>query len=69
LRRFILNVWMNIAEVYCEMGLMCEEEGIFKDALIHFDNSRKIFEELDVLQEVQRIDSYIARFSHIPVDV
>jgi tetratricopeptide (TPR) repeat protein len=49
----------NIAEVYCEMGLMCKEEGMLREASDHFGKSREIFEELDITEEVQKVEKYI----------
>jgi class 3 adenylate cyclase/tetratricopeptide (TPR) repeat protein len=50
----------NMAEVYCEMGLTYKEEGTLPEALEHFGRSREIFEELDITEEVQKIEKYIA---------
>ena len=50
----------NIAEVNLEIGLICKEEGIFQEALRHFDESRRIFEELNINEEVHKIDGYIS---------
>jgi len=50
----------NIAEVYCEMGLMCEEAGTPQKSLEYFEQCRAIFEELKIVEEVQKIDKYIS---------
>jgi tetratricopeptide (TPR) repeat protein len=50
---------MNMAEVYCEMGLMYREEGMLGEAMTHFGKSREIFEELGITEEVQKIDGYM----------
>jgi class 3 adenylate cyclase/tetratricopeptide (TPR) repeat protein len=50
----------NIAEVNLEMGLICKEEGILQEALKHFDESRRIFEELNINEEVYKINGYIS---------
>jgi len=51
----------NVAEVYREMGLMHEESGMLKEALEHFDKSRGIFQELNIMKEAQKVDEYIAK--------
>ena len=50
----------NMAEVHCEMGLIHKEEGTLQKALEHFGKSRDIFEELSIMEEIQKVDEYIA---------
>jgi class 3 adenylate cyclase/tetratricopeptide (TPR) repeat protein len=49
----------NIAEVNCEMGLICKEEMVLPEALTHFDESKRIFEELKIIGDVDKINGYI----------
>ena len=49
----------NMAEAYYEMGLVYKEEGMSQKALEHFNRSKGIFEELDIVEEVEKVDEYI----------
>jgi predicted ATPase/class 3 adenylate cyclase len=53
----------NIAEVHYEMGLMYNEEGILNESLEHLEESRKIFEELGIIEEAQKVNIYIQKIT------
>lgn len=49
----------NVAEVYCEMGLMCAKEGMQKEALDCLEKSRLGFKELDIIEELQKVEKFM----------
>jgi hypothetical protein len=48
---------------------MYKDEKGFEEALEHFSTSKEIFEELKIVEEVQRINNYIAEIKSAQEEV
>ena len=49
----------NIAEVNFELGLMYKQKGMAKESLVYFEESKRIFKELDIPSNMESVDKYI----------
>ena len=59
----------NMAEVHCEMGFMYKEAGELEEALAHFGKCKVIFEDLRIIEEVQKINGYISKIKSPQVEL